>query len=83
MLNIGTKVFIKKLYKEDRPETQQQRRRGLSFIECEYGYIVDCADNGYYLVAHEADVTYHEDEVEEYGVYIHEDELVNMDMKKI
>lgn len=82
MLNIGTKVFIKHLYKEDRPETQQQRRQGLRYIICEYGYIVDCADNGYYLVAHEDDMIHHEDDVEEYGVYIHEDEMVNMDTYK-
>lgn len=79
MLNIGTKVFVKNLYKEDRPDTPQQRRQGLRFITCEYGYIVDCANNGYYLVVHEDDMTYHENEAEEYGVYIHEDELVNMD----
>lgn len=79
MLNIGTKVFVKNLYKEDRPETQQQHRQGLRYITCEYGYIVDCADNGYYLVAHEDDMIHHEDDVEEYGVYIHEDEMVNMD----
>lgn len=68
MLNIGTKVFIKNLHKEDRPETQQQHRQGLRYITCEYGYIVDCADNGYYLVAHEDDMIHHEDDVEEYGV---------------
>ena len=82
MLNIGTKVFIKNLHKEDRPETQQQCRRGLRFIKCEYGYIVDCADNGYYLVAHEDNMNYHEGEAREYGVYIHEDEMVNMDTYK-
>ena len=75
MLNIGAKVFAKNLYKEDRPGVQQ----GFGFIEREYGYIVDCADNGYYLVAHEDDMTYHEDVVKEHAVYIHEDELVNMD----
>lgn len=79
MLNIGTKVFIKNLHKEDRPETQQQCRRGLRFIKCEYGYVVDYGDNGYYLVAHEDDMNYHEGEAREYGVYIHEDEMVNMD----
>ena len=80
MLNIGTKVFVKNLYKTGRPETPYSIRSGLRFIEREYGYIVDCADNGYYLVTHEDDMTYHEDEAEEYGVYIHEDELVNMDI---
>lgn len=75
MLDIGTKVSVKNLHKEDRPGVQQ----GLRFIEREYGYIVDCADNGYYLVTHEDDMTYHEDVVKEHAVYIHEDELVNMD----
>lgn len=44
MLNIGTKVFVKNLYKNDRPDTPYSIRSGLRFIEREYGYIVDCAD---------------------------------------
>lgn len=75
MLNIGTKVFVKNLYKEDRPGAQKSP----GYMQCEYGYIIGYADNGYYLVAHDHDMAYHEDEVEEYSVYIHEDEMVNMD----
>lgn len=75
MLNIGTKVFVKNLYKEDRPESQQNP----SYMRCNYGYIAHIADNGYYLVIHEDDMTYHEDEAREYGIYIHEDEMIDMD----
>lgn len=67
MLNIGTKVFVKNLYKEDRPESQQNP----GYMRCEYGYIAHIADNGYYLVIHEDD--------KDCAVYIHEDEMVNMD----
>lgn len=67
MLNIGTKVFVKNLYKEDRPESQQNP----GYMRCEYGYIAHIVDNGYYLVIHEDD--------KDCAVYIHEDEMVNMD----
>ena len=75
MLNIGTKVFVKNLYKEDRPESQQNP----GYMRCEYGYIIGYADNGYYLVVHENDYIYPEDDLTEYSVCIHKDEMVNMD----
>lgn len=75
MLNIGTKVFVKYLFKDDRPRAQ----RSPGYMQCEYGYIVSYEENGYYLVAHEDDYIYHEDDLTEYSVYIHEDEMVNMD----
>lgn len=75
MLNIGTKVFVKNLYKEDRPESQQNP----GYMRCEYGYIIGYADNGYYLVVHKNDYIYPEDDLTEYSVCIHKDEMVNMD----
>ena len=75
MLNIGTKVFVKYLFKDDRPGAQKSP----GFIEREYGYVMRYEDNGYYLILHEDDLAYRDDEAETYGVYIHEDEMVNID----
>lgn len=75
MLNIGTKIYVKKLYKDDRPKSP----RLPAYMNYEYGYIAGVAGNGYYLVIHEDDLAYHYDEVGEYSVYIHEDEMINMD----
>lgn len=71
MLEVGTKVFVKILFKEDRPD---DTRHNL-YSNMYFGTILEQLGNNYYLVG--ANVSDNSTS----GV-IHEDEMVNMDLYK-
>ena len=71
MLDVGTKVFVKILFKEDRPDDTRHNLYSNTY----FGTILEQLGNNYYLVG--ANVSDNSTS----GV-IHEDEMVNMDLYK-
>lgn len=66
MLEVGTKVYIKKLFREDRPELPEHS----ADYEQDAGYIVQDLGNNYYLVKNLIDNTI--------MCVAHKDELIDM-----